>query len=127
LLKNSVRKNSTLFDGELSQARRRSARFADNVGAIESIVTSNAQNDSGLFELNLRDERYLPFEGAGAIDEWHLELPKEFKQFDYDRISDVVLHLKYAASCFRSGGIALAGGDERSGSPGRDRSPKSAA
>jgi len=91
LLKNSVRKNSTLFDGELSQARRRSARFADSVGAIESIVTSNAQNDSGLFELNLRDECYLPFEGAGAIDEWRLELPKEFKQFDYDRISDVVL------------------------------------
>jgi len=30
-----------------------------------AIVTSTAQNDSGMFELNLKDERYLPFEGAG--------------------------------------------------------------
>ena len=31
----------------------------------EMIATSNAQNDGGQFELNFRDERYLPFEGAG--------------------------------------------------------------
>jgi hypothetical protein len=34
---------------------------------MQSIATSHAQNDSGMFELNFRDERYLPFEGAGAI------------------------------------------------------------
>jgi hypothetical protein len=44
-------------------------RFRDNVGAIQSITTSSAQNDSGLFELNFRDEWYLPFEGAGAISQ----------------------------------------------------------
>jgi hypothetical protein len=38
------------------------------------IATSSAQNDSGMFELNFRDERYLPFEGAGAISHWRLEL-----------------------------------------------------
>jgi hypothetical protein len=27
-----------------------------------------------MFELNFRDERYLPFEGAGAISTWQLEL-----------------------------------------------------
>ena len=72
-------------------------RFVDGLpGAMQSIVTSSAQNDSGLFELNFHDERYLPFEGAGAISTWHLELPK-FRQFDYDTISDVIIHLRYTA------------------------------
>jgi len=28
----------------------------------------------GMPKLNFRDERYLPFEGAGAISTWQLEL-----------------------------------------------------
>lgn len=55
------------------------------------------QNDSGLFEASLRDERYLPFEGAGAISEWELELAKDFPAFDFETISDVVLHIRYTA------------------------------
>ena len=35
--------------------------------AMQAIATNGAQNDSGLFEFNFRDERYLPFEGAGAV------------------------------------------------------------
>jgi hypothetical protein len=62
-----------------------------------SIATSNAQNDAGVFELNFRDERYMPFEGAGAISTWQLSLPKNFRPFNYDTISDVVLHLSYTA------------------------------
>ncbi|MCC5907083.1 MAG: ribosomal protein L7/L12 [Balneolaceae bacterium] len=79
-------------------------RFVYNVGSIQSIATSNAQNDSGVFELNFRDERYLPFEYAGAISSWRLELPTEVKQFDYNTITDVVLHVKYTA---REGGSGL--------------------
>ncbi|MEN8251443.1 MAG: hypothetical protein ABFS32_21135, partial [Bacteroidota bacterium] len=79
-------------------------RFVYNIGAIQSIATSNSQNDSGIFELNFRDERYLPFEGCGAISKWRLELPKEVKQFDYNTISDVILHVKYTA---REGGSSL--------------------
>ena len=41
----------------------------------QSIVTSGAMFDSGMFETNLRDERFLPFEGAGAISTWTLALP----------------------------------------------------
>jgi hypothetical protein len=37
----------------------------DYIGAVQSIVTSGGSNDSGIFETNLRDERFLPFEGAG--------------------------------------------------------------
>lgn len=78
-------------------------RFRDAVGAIQSIATSGAQNDNGLFEMNFRDERYLPFEGVGAISQWHLQL-SPFPQFDYSTISDVIMHLKYTA---RDGGETL--------------------
>ncbi|MFC0773417.1 Tc toxin subunit A-related protein [Terrimonas alba] len=64
----------------------------------DSITTSSAQNDSGMFELNFRDERYLPFEGAGAVSEWKLELPNAVRSFDYNTISDVVFHISYTAN-----------------------------
>lgn len=79
-------------------------RVVTNYSANESIATSSAQNDSGLFELNFRDERYLPFEGSGVISKWRLDLPETIKQFDYQTISDVVLHIKYTA---REGGSTL--------------------
>jgi hypothetical protein len=72
-------------------------RFRDFAGAIESIVTSTAQNDSGLFELNRRDERRMPFDGAGAISTWRIELPTDIAPFDVESISDVVLHVLYTA------------------------------
>lgn len=62
-----------------------------------SIATSNAQNDAGVFELNFHDERYMPFEGAGAISRWKLSLPKNFRQFNYDTMTDVILHVSYTA------------------------------
>jgi hypothetical protein len=68
---------------------------------IQSIATSGAQNDSGLFDLNFHDERYLPFEGAGVASKWHFELPQEHAVFDYSAITDLVLHVRYTA---RDGG-----------------------
>lgn len=63
-----------------------------------AIATSSAQNDSGLFELNFRDERYLPFEGAGLENsEWSIEMPKANNQFDFETITDVIMHLRYTA------------------------------
>jgi hypothetical protein len=79
-------------------------RFRYNVGAIQSIVLSNGQNDAGLFNLNFDDERYLPFEGSGVIGTYLLELPSTLRPFDYGTISDVVLHFRYTA---RDGGGAL--------------------
>jgi hypothetical protein len=72
-------------------------RFVDYIGAVQSIVTSGGINDSGLFETNLRDERFLPFEGAGAESTWKLDLPKDYRAFDYSTISDVILHIRYTA------------------------------
>lgn len=62
-----------------------------------TIATSTAQSDSGVFDLNFRDDRYMPFEGAGAVSEWELKLPKTFRPFDYNTINDVIIHLSYTA------------------------------
>jgi hypothetical protein len=72
-------------------------RFADDFGTADVIVTSGGTNDGGMFETNLRDERFLPFEGAGAISTWNLSLPSQLHSFDYTTISDVILHIRYTA------------------------------
>jgi hypothetical protein len=105
LLKSSVRHGETLLGGKKYARDGEDPRFTDSLGAIQSIVTSSGQNDSGLFEPSLRDERYLPFEGAGVISEWRIDLPAPFRQFDYETISDVILHVRFTA---RAGGGLLA-------------------
>jgi len=81
-----------------------SRHLVTNSVATQSITTSHAQNDSGLFELNFRDERYLPFEGAGVDSNWQIEMPKDCNAFDFGTISDVIINLNYTA---REGGKAL--------------------
>ena len=66
-----------------------------------AIATSSCNSDSGMFEFSFNDPRYLPFEGAGAISWWHLELPTALRPFDYGRIADVIIHMSYTA---RDGG-----------------------
>jgi hypothetical protein len=102
-LKSSIRYSSEP-GGQYARQQPDDPRFGDTVGTAESIVTSTGVTDGGVFELNARDERYLPFEGSGVISDWHLALPGEFRQFDYDTIADVVLHIQYTA---RDGGPEL--------------------
>lgn len=79
-------------------------RFAYRIGKVEQIVTSGGQDSTGLFESNLGDPRYLPFEGAGPIGTWKVDLPGDRRQFDYRSIADVVVTIQYTA---REGGGAL--------------------
>lgn len=104
LMSSSIRRESTLLGGKYKRQDSSETRFHDQYGMIQSIVTSHGQNDSGMFEVNLRDERYLPFEGSGAISTWKIELPGISNSFDIDSISDVVMHMKYTA---REGGDLL--------------------
>ncbi|WP_158856392.1 ribosomal protein L7/L12 [Lunatibacter salilacus] len=105
LINNRYRKNDNLNSTDNTgyiEAFNNDERFISTAFKnMQSITTSNAQNDSGVFELNFRDERYLPFEYAGAISKWNLELPTKVKQFDYNTISDVIVHIKYTS---RDGG-----------------------
>lgn len=76
-------------------------------GPAQSVAISVTQEDTGLFEPNLRDERYLPFEGRALEDSrWRLELPAKVRQFDYETISDIVLTIRYTA---REGGETTKG------------------
>jgi Tc toxin complex TcA C-terminal TcB-binding domain len=104
LLRSSMRVSSVAGDQYARNDSGDDERFRDFAGAIQSIVTSTAQNDSGMFETNLRDDRYLPFEGAGAISSWRLELPNDLPQFDFESISDVIFHLRY--TCRPAGQLA---------------------
>ncbi|KAK3192711.1 hypothetical protein K4F52_001065 [Lecanicillium sp. MT-2017a] len=74
---------------------------ATRFAGTEAIATSSGQNDSGLFEINFNDPRYLPFEYTGAVSRWRIELPPENNQFDLDSLSDLVMHVNYTA---REGG-----------------------
>jgi len=131
LLKNSVRINTS--NGDSGYPRNTDdqgmpaddMRFVENNIPVKAIAASSGQNDSGVFELSFRDERYLPFEGAGATSEWSLELfsdlpannpdpanpdfGRPLRQFDYATISDAVLHIKYTAredaGLFKNGAI----------------------
>lgn len=106
LRKSSVRTTPRLLeDGAYARVDANDDRFQERTSTIQSIVTSTGQNDGGLFEVNLKDERYLPFEGAGVVSDWELKLPHPVHLFDYETISDVILHIRYTA---REGGIPLA-------------------
>lgn len=105
LVRSSVRVSSQLDNNMyLRNPDGEDSRFVDYVGSVQSIVTSGGTNDSGMFEANLRDERLLPFEGMGAISTWQLELPTQLQAFDYNTISDVIVHVRYTA---RDGGALL--------------------
>jgi hypothetical protein len=79
-------------------------RIVRQYAALEAIATSSGQNDSGLFEVNFRDERYLPFEFAGAVGRYRIELPPENNFFDLATVTDLILHVRYTA---REGGDLL--------------------
>lgn len=78
-------------------------KFRTDKIPISGVAISSGQHDSGVFELNFNDERYIPFEGAGAISTWQLELPK-LHAFDYRCITDAILHIRYTSM---SGGEQL--------------------
>jgi hypothetical protein len=104
LLSNKTRIKSEVGSGYEEDLENDDPRFVGNFAAMQSVATSHAQNDSGLFELNFRDERYLPFEGAGVISRWQIDMPKDCNAFDFSTLTDVILHLKYTA---REGGEML--------------------
>jgi hypothetical protein len=94
ILKNSIRINTR---GDNDYPRNTDdaghpeddTRFVENNIPVKAIATSSGQNDSGVFELSFRDERYLPFEGAGVISDWSLELFSDPANPDVGRVSSI--------------------------------------
>jgi len=61
------------------------------------IVTSTGRDDSGQFQSGAADDRYGPFEGGGAHSTFQIDLPKEFRQFPYRTMADIIVTLQFRA------------------------------
>ncbi|MFY9074218.1 hypothetical protein OZZ08_04575 [Malaciobacter mytili] len=68
----------------------------EDIQVNQQIAISTGVNDSGMFSLNFNDERYLPFEGTGAVSTWMLVNNNNNKTIR-DNISDVIVHINYTA------------------------------
>ena len=55
------------------------------------------EKNNGLFELRFDNDRYLPFEGTGAVSLWRLELNGKKGAIDLRNLVDVTINLKYTA------------------------------
>jgi hypothetical protein len=104
LLGSEIR-NSSVVGSVGYEKTEEDSRFTTFTGRGESIATSHCVDDAGLFTLSFDDQRFLPFEGDGAISSWDIQLPIADNQFDFGRIADVILHISYTA---RDGGDILA-------------------
>ena len=102
LVANKVRTSPDTSSGYAETPVGSDQRFVYDYAAVpQKIATGNAQDDPGLFiqaiSSNITDQRYLPFENAGAVSSWHLELPEQYNEVDLSTVGDVVLHLYYTA------------------------------
>jgi peptidoglycan hydrolase-like protein with peptidoglycan-binding domain len=104
LLNNKTRVTSDIGAAYEEDLAQQDKRFVADFAASQSIVTSHAQNDNGLFETDTREGRYLPFRGAGAVSRWRVDLPRETNAMDFNAFSDFLLHLPYTS---REGGEPL--------------------
>jgi hypothetical protein len=104
LLENRIRVNGNASGSYAQAADAEDSRFVINPVPVHAVATSRPDNDPGLFRLRFDDARYLPFEGAGAISTWRIELPQADNAIDLTSINDIVVSLAYTA---RTGGAAL--------------------
>jgi len=63
----------------------------------QSIAISRGMDNTGLFQLDFHDPRYLPFENTGAVSDWTLSMPLNTNRFDFEQLSDVVITVRYTS------------------------------
>ena len=74
----------------------------------QTMATSTAHQESGKFDFRFSSDKFLPFEGAGAVDsKWSLEITGfdntrdneegTSHSLDLSKIEDVIIHLSYTA------------------------------
>lgn len=78
---------------------------------VAMTATSAGQRDAGLFELSFASPRLLPFEGAGALSDWRVQLPQAVWPIDYRQIQDLLVHVAYDADYSDGWRAALESGD----------------
>lgn len=68
----------------------------ENMRASQQIALSRGVDDDGMFTLNFDDERYLPFEGTGAVSNWNLRFTRSTPEL-LASLSDVIVRVSYTA------------------------------
>ena len=68
----------------------------ENMRASQQIALSRGVDDDGMFTLNFDDERYLPFEGTGAVSNWNLRFTRPTPEL-LASLSDVIVRVSYTA------------------------------
>ena len=86
-----------LSTDDAARVRPDAALLQVDLRAPQTVALSRGINDAGVFELSLHDERYLPFEGTGAVSTWRLDMPRAANRFDFESLTDVIVHLRYTA------------------------------
>ncbi|MFA5908776.1 MAG: neuraminidase-like domain-containing protein [Vicinamibacterales bacterium] len=104
LLESRVRTSANASGAYARSADGEDSRFTVNPIPIHAVATSRPDGDAGVFHLRFDDERLLPFEGAGAVSTWRIDLPQADNALDLAQLTDLVLTLAYTA---RTGGAAL--------------------
>jgi hypothetical protein len=102
LTANQVRVKTDISGGYAETPVGSDPRFVYHYAAVpQKIAMGNAQDDPGLFitaiASNIADQRYLPFENAGAVSSWHLEMPQITNEVDLSTVGDIMVHLFYTA------------------------------
>jgi len=72
----------------------------ENLRASQQIVLSGGVDDDGLFNFSFTDDRYLPFEGTGAISRWALEFTSTdlvARKRQLESLTEIMLKLDYTA------------------------------
>ncbi len=72
----------------------------ENLRASQQIVLSGGVDDDGLFTFSFTDDRYLPFEGTGAISRWALEFTSTdlvARKRQLESLTEIMLKLDYTA------------------------------
>jgi hypothetical protein len=80
-----------------------STKSRTDLRAYQQVALSQGINDSGMFQLDFNDERYLPFEGTGVASKWKLVFPgwknetaNAAKKL-LDSLDDVIIQVRYTA------------------------------
>ena len=83
-----------------------SNKIINRIGT-QTMVTSTAHKEAGKFDFRFRTDKYLPFEGAGAISKWSLTINgfenEESSAAYLNKVEDVIIHIHYTARMGKEG------------------------
>ncbi len=104
--------NSVVLEPDTSAARHLVSRSLPDIDATDApdtsvlreswkssqqIAISRGVDDSGVFNLDFNDPRYLPFENTGAVSTWQLTMPPETNRINFGNLSDIIVRVRYTA------------------------------